>query len=208
MIRPALVGLGVTGLLCSCSSPVKVVESPPLPMAPAVTRVVLPPETTTYVVSWLPQTGRITYTVRYGWREDAITNVFATTEDYMATNTVLEPDWSDGFYVTVTAMNAYGISDPSYIEKYGGYPINGVEIDSIPPNQGQVLLFQSPNLRHWVGYITRLPVTNAVTDTTFYRVEPLSGAAGQPLRGDNALPIELTIKGLRLWNPDKKHYGG
>src|SRR5688572_16373998 len=45
LIRPALVSLGVTGILCSCSSPVRVVDAPPFPKAAALTRaaVVLPP---------------------------------------------------------------------------------------------------------------------------------------------------------------------
>jgi hypothetical protein len=214
LIRPALVSLGVTGMLCSCSAPREFLElesPPPIPMAgPALTRgsigpnVVFPPEIVSVVFAWESnETGRVDYYAYYGFSEDAITNLFGITANWAITNSIPWPDSADKLYGVVIAQNAYGRSDPSYVSRLPDWDPNAVKVDSVPKIDGQMFLWQSPNMRHWAGGWTRLPITNAITDTTFFMVTHPDGT-----NRVGRFPVTLTIEPLRLWNPEKKHYGG
>lgn len=223
LIRPALVSLGVTGILLfsGCKSTVKEpveavaivesVEMPPMPIThSAIARAVLPPPAgftnVPITIYWnYTNTFPVTFYAYTGHSINATTNLFGVTENYYVTNTV---KWLDGFdrvWCRVLASNLYG-SSLSYPSSLPEPDANAVLLDSIPRVDDQVLLFESGDLRYWAGFYTRLPVTNMITDTTFYRVAPESGV---PPAGvyftTNGFPIELTISELRLWNGE--YYG-
>lgn len=80
-------------------------------------------------------------------------------------------------------------SDMSYIYRDPNFEPNAIEIDSIVRSDKQIILWQSPNMKHWVGYYTKLPETNMMNmDAMFYTAE-----------------VALTVKPLWLLNED--HFG-
>lgn len=224
LIRPALVSLGVTGILllggCKTVTEKWLFENnnpPPAPdlEAPGETSgvkrssaVVLPPGFTNVPITiyWTyASTEPTTFYAYTGHFINATTNLFGATENYYVTNTV---KWLDGFeraWCRVLASNVYG-SSLSYPAALPDLSANAVLLDSIPRVDDQVLLFESGDLRYWAGFYTRLPVTNMITDTTFYRVAPENGVppAGVTFT-TNGFPIKLTISELRLWNGE--YYG-
>jgi hypothetical protein len=209
LIRPALVSLGVTGMLCSCSAPREFAELETYPSVPmdqprTPTRAFAIPDTASVVFMWESrETGRVDYYAYYGWSENAITNLFGITDNWAITNSIPWPESEDKLYGIVIAQNAYGRSEPSYVSRLPDWDPNAVKVDSVPKIDGQMFLWQSPNLRHWAGGWTRLPATNMISDTTFFMVAHPDGGTNS-----TRFPVTLTIEPLRLWNPEKKHFGG
>lgn len=200
VIRPALVSLGVTGILlfsgCKTVTEKWLFENNNPPPAPDLeTRsslsVVLPPPVASVRVEvyWeSTNTADVEYVVQYGYPESSITNEFGRTKNWSITNSI---PWQDGIshlYFTVYATNIYG-SAKSYVARYPDWEPNAVKVWWEPPVT--CLVFESPNLRHWVGYFATPPVTNSIVSTQCFYMA-------------NA-PVAMSIEPLRLWNG--KHYG-
>jgi hypothetical protein len=207
LIRLALVSLGVTGILCSCSTPSKVDDTPPMPSASraksmAAPMVVLPPhETVSLTASWLPgDSSDDTYVVYTGEDMVNITNLFGRTKNWSVTNTVILPD-SGRLYAYVVAENGLGVqSKPSYLAAIPDFPEDSVVIDAVPETSEQLFLFSSEDGFYWFGYATRLPETNSIDFSkkmVQYRAAPLNWPTnsifGPPTNS-------LTIKKIRLKN--------